>query len=161
MSEQPGFGASTWRVEYLLDNEDILTTYGIYVKSSDELFDVPERKIGYRHNWLDDDGEEVDLSNVVLENRTIKLECFLQATKTIDAIKKFNTFIAAIDQTGTRTLEIKFSTADIVKFDVYREDKVKVVKRFKEFNNIWSFTLRLRVVAVTEDGGVIEDEPEE
>ena len=131
-------------VKYLIDNYD-LKGLGIYVKNSTGLFDAAKRKIAYRHDWIDEDGEVVDLATFKKENREFNLDCFVVGETITDAIDKINSLLAIIDTPGVHTLTVDYyGTLWKREYAVYREEAIKVVKQFRYRKNIWTFNLALK-----------------
>jgi len=144
MPTQPPVSLFNFKITYWIDGVDI-SSYKVFVRESQGLFDVPKRKIAYKHDWLDENGEDVDLATVKTETREIKLDCFVVGDTIIQAIENLNSLLAAIDQPGYRVLTVQYyNTNDKLTFNVYREEAVKVMKKFRYRKNVWSFTLSLK-----------------
>jgi len=137
---------SRWqfRIKYFINGKNF-EDFKVYVKSVDGILDMPKRKIAYRHNWLDQDGEEVDLDTFIFEARTFKLNCFIVGDSIDSTINNLNSFFKELDIPGPRLLEIQYYTTDYkLSFNVYREDEVKVSKPFRYAKNVWTFNLILK-----------------
>lgn len=133
-----------FKIKYLIDGTDI-ATFGIYVAQGAGYVDGHKRKIAYRHDWVDEDGEEVDLATFKREARDFRFECFVVGETIEDAITKLDDLLAIIDLPGVRTLEIQYyGTTKKITRKCYREEAVKVVKKFRYAKNVWTFTLVLR-----------------
>ncbi|MDP3452054.1 MAG: hypothetical protein Q8R90_03775 [Bacteroidales bacterium] len=138
-------------VIYKIGNTDI-SSLKIYVTNGSGYIDFPKRKIPYRHEWLDEDGEEVELGDYKAEAREIKLECIVLGTTINDAYTKINSLISLIDQSSFVRLEIIYDYPAVgqtgptskFQFDVFREEPVKVVKKLRKTGNAWTFTLILK-----------------
>jgi len=133
-----------FKIQYLLAGTDI-STLGIYIKESSGLLDKAKRKIQYRHDWDDENGEEVDLTTFVVDAREFRFDCFVVGETITDALEKMDSLFALTDTAGVKTLEVYYygSTKKLT-FSVYREDSVKVVKKFRYLKNVWTFTLILK-----------------
>lgn len=135
-----------FKIRYLIDGTDI-STLGIYVSQGSGYLDGHKRKITYRHDWIDEDGEDVDLTKFVKEARNFSFECFVIGETIEDAIAKINGLLVIIDQPGVRTLEILYyGTTKKITRKCFREEAVKVVKKFRYMKNVWTFTLVLKEV---------------
>ncbi len=133
-----------FKIRYLIDGTDI-STLGIYVSQGFGYVDGHKRKIAYRHDWLDEDGEDVDLSTFKKEARDFRFDCFVIGETIEDAITKLEGLLAIIDLPGVRTLEIQYyGTTKKITRKCYREEAVKVVKKFRYAKNVWTFTLTLK-----------------
>lgn len=133
-----------FKIKYLIDGTDI-STLGIYVSQGSGYVDGHKRKIAYRHNWIDEDGEEIDLSTFRKEARDFKFDCFVVGETIEDAIAKRDALLAIIDMPGVRSLEIQYyGPTKKITLKCYREEAVKVVKKFRYAKNVWTFSLLLK-----------------
>lgn len=140
----PPISEQQFKIKYLIDGTDI-ATLGIYVSQGSGYVDGHKRKIAYRHNWLDEDGEDVDLTTFKKEARDFRFDCFVIGETIEDAITKLESLLAIIDATGVRTLEIQYyGTTKKITRKCYREEPVKVIKKFRYAKNAWTFTLILK-----------------
>lgn len=140
----PPVSEQQFKIKYLIDGTDI-STLGVYVSQGSGYLDGHKRKIAYRHDWVDEDGEDVDLTTFTKEARDFRLECFVVGETIEDAITKLNSLLAIIDQPGVRTLEVRYyGDSKKITRKCYREEAVKVVKRFRYAKNAWTFTLILK-----------------
>lgn len=140
----PPISEQQFKIKYLIDGTDI-ATLGIYVSHGSGYVDGHKRKIAYRHNWLDQNGEDVDLTSFRKEARDFKLDCFVIGDTIEDAITKLESLLAIIDAAGVRTLEIQYyGTTKKITRKCYREEAVKVIKKFRYLTNVWTFTLQLK-----------------
>lgn len=93
--------------QYYIDGADLYLVYGIFISAgSDDLLKIPKRKESITHDWLDENGVDVDLSRVFLESRDITLECNFLANSKDDFWYKYNSFIATLTKPGLRRLEL-------------------------------------------------------
>ena len=137
------------RIKYRFDGIDISETYNITIAKVDGIFDIPKRKIPYRHSWDDVSGEEVDLSNVNYEPRQIVIEGFVRGENISAAWINLSDFVKLIDKAGPRQFTIDYdqdaTPAKGLTYLVFREDQLKVTKRFRPgLKNVWEFTLKLQ-----------------
>jgi hypothetical protein len=140
----PPISEQQFKIRYLIDGTDI-ATLGIYVSQGSGYVDGHKRKIAYRHDWVDEDGEDVDLTTFKKEARDFRFDCFVIGETIEDAIAKLEGLLAIIDLPGVRTLEIQYyGTTKKITRKCYREEAVKVVKKFRYLTNVWTFTLQLK-----------------
>lgn len=138
------------RLRYKIDGNDLATAYSIVVSMSHGLFEPAKRKIAYKHNWQDEDGEDVDLSTFIKEAREVKLDCFIKGTSATSVVANFKSFMSMIDQPGVRYLVVDVVNPDsvienFVTVGVYREDQPRLQKRLG--SKFWTFQLVLKEVA--------------
>jgi len=90
---------------WYIDNTDIFESFGVGItkKGFNDLFLFPSLKDPDYNDWPEYDGIEVDLSNPVLNNKTVKVT-FASLTSDNDNIDNFYLFIG---QAGYRELNIK------------------------------------------------------
>ncbi len=140
----PPIPQDQFRIRYSFDGTDV-SSFNVYVVKSSGLLDAPKRKIAYRHDWIDENGEEVDLSSVKYEPRTFELTCFVKGETITEALNNRSGLLALIDQPGARTLVVQYyDTNDKITLKCFREDEVKLEKVFRYKKNIWTFTLKLK-----------------
>ena len=128
---------------YYIDNVDI-KTYGVYVSSSSGLISKPRPKKRNAMSWPGYNGEVVDLSVVVYEPRSIKLECFLKAVSRDQFLTKINTFLALFDQAGTRRLLVDAGATKPLVYEVYLDAPVDPEKAFDSTEGVGVFVLDLK-----------------
>jgi hypothetical protein len=92
-------------VKYKLGGVD-LATYGVHVSASDGLLSKPQPKRAISMSWQEYHGEVVDLSKRTYEPRDIELDCFINAESQWEFQDKVNTFLAALDGSETKRLEV-------------------------------------------------------
>lgn len=92
---------------YYIDGADLYLVYGITISTgSDDLLKPPKRKDSITHDWLDENGIDVDLSRVFLESREVTLQCNFITNSKADFWTKYNYFLAMLVQPGLRRLEL-------------------------------------------------------
>jgi len=144
MGSQPTVTQEQFKIRYFFDGTDI-STFNVFVIKSEGLLDAPKRKVAYRHNWLDESGEEVDLNTVNFEARTFKLNCFVKGDTITEALTNRDNLLSLIDQPGHRTLVVQYyGINDTITVKCFREEEVKLQKVFRYRKNIWTFTLTLK-----------------
>jgi len=95
---------------YLLDGNDMASTYGVYVQKTRGALDFLKRKGETAHNWLDSDGEEAftDASDIFFEPRDIILTCYIKADSKATFLSKLTAFKAVLESPGLHTLKLPF-----------------------------------------------------
>jgi len=106
---------------YLLDGNDMASTYGVYIQKSKGAFDFIKRKGVTEHSWDDEDGVQAftDADDIYRDARNIKMEGFIKADTKTDFLTKLNAFKAIIISPGLHTL--KFPQSDTI-YSVYCKD---------------------------------------
>jgi hypothetical protein len=134
-------------IKYSINGKNV-SDFGIRILSVDGIFDLPKRKIGYRHSWSEVSGEDIDLSEVALEPRIIKLDGIAVAESISLAMTNLSSFLAIIDTPGPKQLSIEYDStrtpAPALTYLVFREEQVKVEKQFRFGRNVWKFSLTLQ-----------------
>jgi len=105
---------------YFLDGRDLWDTFNIGVESgSDDFLKIPERKDSITHNWLDEDGTDVDLSRTFFKSREVNLHCFSQNANREKFWENYNSLITLFRKPGSRRLTITRHNKD---YFVYYKD---------------------------------------
>lgn len=86
--------------KWYIDGIDIWDKFGVGIEKGgyNDLFVVPALKKPYSNDWHESDGEDVDLENPKLQNKSVSLK-FAAPTHNLT-----NNFIAMISEPGYRTL---------------------------------------------------------
>lgn len=93
--------------QYFIDGKDLFLVFGIVIeKGIDDLLKMPTRKDSISHDWLDENGVDVDLSRVYFEPRDISLQCHIIAENAADFKTKYQSFQATLAQPELRRLEV-------------------------------------------------------
>lgn len=99
------FSAASGR--YWMDGRDLWDVFGVIVEDGSEGFlKLPAKKDSITHDWIDQDGIEVDLTNIFFHDRDITLTCVMIADNETDFWIKRSAFIAQLRQPGARRIEI-------------------------------------------------------
>ncbi len=127
---------------YFLDNKDLYTQYGVFIKKSSGLLDFLKMKKNYSYSWPDEHGDDIDLSKLYFESKKISLECYLEAPNQSTFTTRLQNFFAALTSANLHTLKA-YGIAKV--FMVYLEDASEVVRLSKWSNNkmMAQFTLKL------------------
>lgn len=98
---------TTQENRYYLDGADMWLYYSLGVESgSDDFLKMPKRKESITHDWLDENGIDIDTSRVFLEAKEIELKCHILAANEADFWEKYNRLLTAFSKPGVRRLTI-------------------------------------------------------
>ncbi len=118
-------------VIYKIDGNNLKTTYGITIRDSDGVLDVPGLKEPVTNDWADRHGVEVDLDTPIRKSRVITLQAFLEATDPQQLIERIAAFDTLIMSSGLKQLIITMTDIDIpLIFMVYCEEGIKFDKKW-------------------------------
>lgn len=135
-------------ITYFLDGYSLHSYFGIYVKSTKGILDLPKMKPLIRHSWPDSPGESVYLRAPQFEAKEFSLDCFIQATSIFDFTQKLNTFLSAVTtpvpNVGTHRLQININASNPLVYQVYCPDGINVNARFSPNAQIGTFTIKFR-----------------
>ncbi len=91
-----------------IDGTDLATLGMFILKGGDyDLFSFPERKRPPQNDWFEEDGLDVDLSEMLLKEKTVTIKYFLIAENTTLLQQRLNTFETLHFQPGYRQLYIE------------------------------------------------------
>lgn len=138
-------------VEYYVDGENI-KDYHVYVSSSKGLVGQLARKDGLQTDWEGYHGIARDKKRKRYKERTITLECFIEAPSRSAYIERVTAFFKLFEADGNHRLKIEYDgdTKPLV-YEVEIQDEVDPTKTWGRYNNdlmVGTFTLKL-----------LEDEP--
>lgn len=127
-------------ITYTFDGANF-STYGVYVSASEGLLGVPKRKAPEKYEYPDSNGHVVDLSTVVYEARTIKLDCFIKASSISVLISQYNAFTKLIQaKTACKTLAVS-ADGTALNYTAYVDDITDLKKKFSNGANVGTFTV--------------------
>ena len=132
--------------DYLLDGYDLWTTFGITIEKGglDDLLKLPKRKQSIEHNWMDEDGIDVDLSRTFLEAKDSVLKCVIIADTEADFWLHYNQFLSLLIKPGTRRFSVNVFNME---YQVYYRD-CSIYQKLTAFKNtgklICRFNLTIR-----------------
>ncbi|GAO43800.1 hypothetical protein [Flavihumibacter petaseus] len=114
---------------YRIDGRDLWTVYSMFVESgSDGFLKYAAKKESITHDWRDEDGLDVDLSQIFLKDRDITLNVAILAESESRFWEVYEAFLAHMMQPGQRRIEVtEFGDRS---FNVF----------YKECNNFKRFT---------------------
>jgi len=106
---------------YKIDDNDIASTYGVYVQKVKGALDFLKRKGKTSQNWLDSNGEEAytDIGDIHFEPRDIILFCYIKADSKADFLTNLNLFKSVLEGPGIHTLKLPFLDDAL---DIYFKD---------------------------------------
>lgn len=138
-------------VEYYIDGKNF-KDYGVYVSGSAGLVGRLERKDSLQVDWDNYHGVVRDKKRLRFKERTIELECFIEAGSRDSYVDGLMNFLSLFDGDGTHRLKIEYAgkTKPLV-YEVVLLDDVDTDKKWSRYNKelmVAKFKLKL-----------IEDEP--
>jgi hypothetical protein len=89
-----------------IDGYDLYTNWGLQCVRSKGLLDPLKVKKGNLHNYNDEHGEDIDLSEVYFEPRPIVLDFIIQATTMAQFASRVRAFSALIQSPGLHVLKL-------------------------------------------------------
>lgn len=127
-------------ITYTFDGANF-STYGVYVAASEGLLGVPKRKNPERYDFPGSNGFVPDLSMVIYEARTIKLDCFIKTTTLALLISQYNAFTKLIQaKTASKVLSVSVGGNSLT-FTCYVSDISELKKKFYDGMNAGTFTI--------------------
>ena len=129
------------KVDYLI-NDFRFSDHNIVVSSSTGVIDLPKYKSVTKRDWAERHGYIVDTDMLMLDARTIKLDCAVYA-------KNFDVFITAIRKLseqfkGLEVLKVNFVGTHIkLLFGVYLDGGIAITKDWREEDMFGTFNLKL------------------
>lgn len=151
---------------WFIDSIDLWTGYKTFIEegTADVLKYAP-KKDSTEHNWDNEHGIDVDLSNPKFAARPVSLQCYIVCQSTDEFWDNHNALISQLMQPGVHSLKISSHGLDKIYYVEYREttkyDPVKPLKLDPAYN-VHAFTLVLReteptidnvITRVTDDDG--------
>ena len=125
---------------YSINGQDLYSTYGIIVTGGLDTFLAPnERKEPFSKDWGDSDGIEYDLSSVVLQARTFKIEGYIIASSLADFNTKFNALKTVLNSTGYLVITVGAIEDSFTAFCKSVPDFRGVTKRIKNSDKLGFF----------------------
>jgi len=130
---------------YLLDGNDMASTYNIYVQKTKGALDFLKRKGKTAYSWPDEDGEEyfTDADDIYFEPRDIILYCYIKATSKANFLNQLNAFKAVLKSPGLHTLKLPFLSSNL---NVYFKDggALNMLTTWNGSMMVGKFILKLR-----------------
>lgn len=133
-------------VEYYIDGKNT-KDFGVYVSASSGLLGRLERKESLEVDWDNYHGKVIDLKRPRYKERTITLDCFIEASSRSEFVNWVNLFMEQFDKEGTVRLKCEYDgKAKPLVYEVYVPDEVDVEKTWGTYNNdlmVGTFSLKL------------------
>jgi len=131
-------------VEYYVDGTSF-KSFGVYVSKSTGIIGGLQKKDGLSVDYDDYHGVVVDKKRPRYKERTISLECFIEASSKAAFVEWANLFISKFDKSGNTRLSIEFSgyTRPLV-YEVDRPNETDIEKTWNDELMVGTFTLKLR-----------------
>lgn len=138
-------------VEYFVDGVNF-KDFGVSVSASQGLVGQLARKDSLEVDWDNYHGVVRDKSRPRYKERTITLDCFIEASSRSSYIHWVNKFFDLFDKSGTQRLKVEYDgNAKPLLYEVFNKDETDPSKKWGTYNNdlmVGMFKLNL-----------IEDEP--
>ena len=133
---------------YYLDGLSLFDYFGVGVESgSSDLLKPPDRKDSISHDWMDENGIDIDLSRVFLQSREATFQMFIIANDEADFWNKYNAFISYLQKPGTRRLTISEFSKDFFVF--YKS--CKTFDRFTRIKDSGKVACKFTLVLIEKD----------
>jgi hypothetical protein len=130
-------------VEYYIDGKNF-KDFGVYVSASSGLVGKLERKEALTVDWDNYHGKVVDKKRHRYKERTITLDCFIEASGKSSFVEWVNLFMDLFDKEGDVRLKVEYDgkTKPLV-YEVYCPDAVDVSKKWSDELMVGTFKLKL------------------
>lgn len=130
-------------VEYYIDGKNF-KDFGVYVSASSGLVGLLERKDALTVDWDNYHGKVVDKKRPRYKERTITLECFIEASNKSAFVEWVNLFMAQFDKEGDARLKVEYDgKAKPLVYEVYCPDAVDVTKKWSDDLMVGTFKIKL------------------
>lgn len=130
-------------VEYYIDGKNF-KEFGVYVSASSGLVGMLERKDALTVDWDNYHGKVVDKKRPRYKERTITLECFIEASNKSAFVEWVNLFMAQFDKEGDVRLKVEYDgKAKPLVYEVYCPDAVDVTKKWSDDLMVGTFKIKL------------------
>lgn len=130
-------------VEYYIDGKNF-KDFGVYVSASSGLVGMLERKDALTVDWDNYHGKVVDKKRPRYKERTITLECFIEASNKSAFVDWVNLFMAQFDKEGDARLKVEYDgKAKPLVYEVYCPDAVDVTKKWSDDLMVGTFKIKL------------------
>lgn len=136
------------RTSYYIDGYSLYATFGVVVTTgSSDLLQFAERKESTTHDWLDENGIDVDLSRVFLKSREATFQMWIIADSEADFWNKYNGFLSFLTKPGLRRLTI---TEHSKEYYVYYK-KSAVFQRFTRIKDVDKIACKFSLTLIEKD----------
>ncbi|MDR0419097.1 MAG: LamG domain-containing protein [Prevotellaceae bacterium] len=130
-------------VEYYIDGKNF-KEFGVYVSASNGLVGKLSRKEALTVDWDNYHGKVVDKKRPRYKERTITLDCFIEASSNSSFVEWVNLFMNQFDKGGDVRLKVEYDgkTKPLV-YEVYCPDESDITKKWSDDIMVGTFKLKL------------------
>lgn len=130
-------------VEYYIDGKNF-KEFGVYVSASNGLVGKLGRKDALTVEWDNYHGKVVDKKRPRYKERTITLDCFIEASSKSSFVEWVNLFMSQFDKEGDVRLKVEYDgkTKPLV-YEVYFPDESDVSKKWSDDIMVGTFKIKL------------------
>lgn len=128
-------------VHYYINNNN-LKDFGVYVKESEGVLDLPKPKELKKFSFAEYNGSIVDLRNVRFEEQVITLKCFVAAESPSDLVQKVKSF-SALCSGSLKRLQIDVTDEVSLFYDIYLSSGISIKKKWSDGKIVGEFDLQL------------------
>lgn len=118
------------------------STFGVYVSASEGVTSKLSLKESLKTEWSDYHGCVIDLSKPRYKERTITLDCFIEAAGYDDFISRYRSFVSEFEKKGTQRLKIDVGIKPLV-YEVYCSDTINISKQWNPSYMAGTFKVKL------------------
>nr|WP_315026094.1 hypothetical protein [uncultured Chryseobacterium sp.] len=130
-------------VEYSV-NGHFFKDFNVFVSDSPGITDGLERKSVQTYDWAEYHGSSMDLRKPKYKERKFTLKCFIDAENWENLFVIFKDFIREqFSKPGTQRLHIKPFDEEMLPYEVYVQDDIKLEKKFRQGRMVGTFDLVL------------------
>ena len=129
------------KIDYNFSGQNF-SSFGVYISKSEGLIGKPNRKKPETYEYPGESGHIADLATIEYDPRTIKLSCFIKANTVDSLITTYENFTSLLyGQTAVQNLILKIDNQEKLTFSVYVNDISDLDKKFRDGENIGTFTV--------------------
>lgn len=136
---------------YLIDGFDLWKYFGITIEKGglDDFLKLPKRKESIQHNWLDENGLDIDLSRTFLEQKDIVIKCVAIAESDVEFWDNYNRFLSILVKPGTRRLTVNPLSHD---YYIYYKD-CTIYQKLTAFKNTGKLICKFNMTVAEKEPG--------
>ncbi len=133
-------------VEYYVDGSNF-KDYGVYVSGSTGIIGMLERKESLSVDWDSYHGVVVDTRRPRYKERTITLDCFIEASSKTSFMEWVQLFMAQFQKPGTQRLKVEYDgRVKPLYFQVFAQAGADVSKNWTYDNDLMVGTFKLTLI---------------
>jgi hypothetical protein len=133
-------------VEYYIDNHNF-KDFGVYVSGSSGIIGMLERKESLSVDWDSYHGIVVDTKRPRYKERTITLDCFIEASSKTSFVEWVQLFMSKFQIPNTQRLRIEYDgKVKPLYFEVYAQSGSDVEKDWTYDNDLMVGTFKLTLI---------------